>query len=78
MSLFAWFADTRAIARELKRIADALERHSPPPPTGPVEPIQPEDIAYATDEAMAVEELREEARRLGILTDEEHEPSHES
>lgn len=64
MSLFTYISDTRAIAKQLVRIADALERAYPP--TGdpkPRTPAEAEDISYATDEATAKQELMDEIGR---------------
>lgn len=75
MSLFSFFADMRGATRELRRIADAMERWSPPPDTRPSEPLKPEEVTYATDDELAYEELRDEARKLGILDEPEEERS---
>lgn len=74
MSLFTFFADLRGVSRELRRIADALDRAFPT--TQPAAPAEPDDITYADDDRLAVEELREQARRLGILDEEEEEDVH--
>jgi hypothetical protein len=73
VSLFTFITDTRAIARELKRIGDALERIAPPTgdPTTRM-PAQGDDVSYASDEETAKHELLEEIGRL------EHEPQSEA
>ena len=61
MSLLTYISDTRAVARELRRIADALDRLAPP--TGdpsPRTPADADDITYATDEETAKQELRDD------------------
>lgn len=74
MSLFTFISDTRAIAKELRRIADALERAFPP--TGdpkPRTPAEADDITYASDEATARQELRDELDKYQREFDEEKE-----
>lgn len=71
MAIFQWFADLRGATRELRRIADALDRAIPLAPAAV--PAEPEDISYSDDDALALEEVKEKARALGIL-DEEEEP----
>ncbi len=73
MALFQVFADLKGVRHELRRIADALDRAFPVPPQ-PV-PVTEEDVSYSDDEKLALEEAREEARRLGILEDDEEEAS---
>lgn len=72
MSLFTLFADLRGVRKELARVADALDRAFPAPPT-PVE-ITEDDVSYSDDEKLALEEVKEEARRLGIVDEEEEAP----
>lgn len=61
MSLFTYISDTRKVAKELHRIADALERAFPPQEAPVVRtPAQADDISYATDEDTAKQELKDE------------------
>ena len=70
MSLFQWFADMRGVVRELRRIADALERAYPVPSNDPPEITEADDITYASDEQTARQEMMAEAKRLGLLDQE--------
>lgn len=64
MSIFTYISDTRKVAHELKRIADALERLAPP--TGddkPRTPADATDVSYASDEQTAKQDLLDEIGR---------------
>jgi hypothetical protein len=63
VALFTFITDHRAIARELKRCADALERLAPPTGDDKVRtPADANDVSYATDEATAKQELLDELK----------------
>ena len=70
MSFFSFFADLRGLTKQAKRIADAMDRAYPIPRPEDTAAAELVDVSYASDEATALEELRAEARRLGILDDE--------
>jgi len=64
VSIFTYISDTRKVAHELKRIADALDRMAPP--VGDPSPrvaAAADDVSYATDEETAKRELLEEIGR---------------
>ena len=58
------FTDTKAIERELRRIADAMERAYPPPAQpGAKKPRTVEDLMTTNDETLADIEDEEERKR---------------
>ena len=64
------FTDTKAIERELRRIADALERAYPPPSQpGAKKPRTVEDLMVTNDETLA--DIEEEAERKRAVMEEE-------
>lgn len=59
-------ADLGPVTLELRRIADALERISPPP--GPDQPVpENEAVTYASDDAALLQELLEAEGRTAEL-----------
>jgi hypothetical protein len=69
MSLFTWLADFRPVTRELKRIADALDRAYPLPVAATTEPADERDVSYSSDEESMRQQLLEEAARKGFRFD---------
>lgn len=65
MSLFNLFADLRGVRKELRRIADALDRAVPIPSPDQAGPTEGNDVSYASDESSARQELIDNALRAG-------------